>query len=197
MDRYSKGGRCSRGIGPWILWLVIAALAAPAGATEIAMAPGDPAPEIVGWNLDGELETVAWKGITLVNFWTTWCQPCRREMPALQEAQDRLGADGLRVIGVTRETVELETVKTHLADVGVTYTILKLDGLHEKEWLHVGVVPTSFLINADGKLMRKYIGAQPEQVEGMLRDLEDAVAGRPLKPMVFAKPQPITDDGGR
>ena len=138
--------------------------------------------------MDHQLALVPYEGgVTLVNFWATWCEPCRQEMPELQRLQEKLGALGLTVVGMNLEIeTPHEDLLAHLEEYEITYPILRFD----KRWAWPGVatVPTSFLIASDGKILRKYVGAKPEQVEGLVRDIEDVIYGRPLKPMVMPDP---------
>ena len=57
---------------------------------------------------------------------------------------------------------------------------------HKKfKWEGVNILPTSFLVDADGVLLRRYVGALPEQIEGLKRDIDDVIHGRPLQPQVI------------
>lgn len=64
-----------------------------------------------------------WVGESLIlNFWATWCAPCRREMPLLQALHEDRGAGGLRVVGLALDNPE--DVRRYIAETGVTYTIV-------------------------------------------------------------------------
>lgn len=161
-----------------------AAQAAPG----LALAPGDPAPKMVAWTLDGELQIMEWQGFTLLNFWATWCEACRLEMPELQKMQDDFGDKGFRVFGLNREPISAEEVRTFLEGTGVQYPQLKPDAVLAERWAGINVLPTSYLIDAEGKILRKYVGASTQQIEGLRNDIENLVHGRPMGPMVIGKP---------
>lgn len=176
----------------WLAALALLAVAvAPAGAGELALAPGDTSPKMVAWTLDGDLTTVEWQGLTLFNFWATWCEACRLEMPELQKIQDEFAEQGLRIYGVNREFTSVDEVRTFLEGTGVKYPQLKPDKRLAKGWEGINVLPTSFLVNADGKILRKYVGASPRQVEGLREDIDNVLHGRPMGPMIIEKPEVV------
>src|ERR1700674_785174 len=89
--------------------------------------------------------------VVLVNFWATWCPPCRKEMPDLETLYGRFGSKGLVVLGISDE--EAFDVGTYLLPSGFTYPIL-VDPSH-KAWnqFHVEALPQSFVFDRAGKLV--------------------------------------------
>jgi thiol-disulfide isomerase/thioredoxin len=81
-----------------------------------------PLPELAFTDADGHPRTLAdWRGRTvLVNLWATWCVPCRREMPALDALQGKLGSDKFQVVAINIDTRNLEKPKAWLHEAGVT-----------------------------------------------------------------------------
>ncbi len=153
----------------------------------IALAPGDPAPLLRGISVEsGEVVYVDWGAtrLTLVNFWATWCVPCRDELPALQELFTRFKGEGLAIIGVTDQTVPNIEILSFTSMLGVRYPIVRIRSSISAEWGGVSALPASFLIGQDGKVVRRYVGATAEQVAGLVADVEAQIAGRPLAPMV-------------
>jgi thiol-disulfide isomerase/thioredoxin len=170
-----------------LLTVLLILVASAASAQQMALAPGDRAPALMGWDLEGKLQKVEWKGLTLLNFWATWCQPCRTEMPVLQELLARHREKGFRVIGMNKDSdASIEAMQEFLEEVPVDYPILKPD--LKTPWNDVLVVPTSFLIDGEGKILRKYVGATPEQIEGLERDVDNVLHGRPMGPMPMPGP---------
>ncbi|WP_374305959.1 TlpA disulfide reductase family protein [Methylocella sp.] len=116
-----------------------------------------PAPEIAFKSADGAPVTLAsFKGkATLVNFWATWCVPCRREMPALDRLQGKAGAEDFAVVAVNVDTARLERPKAFLAEIGVKnlafYADPSADALQvlKAEGLGLGL-PTTLLIDREG-----------------------------------------------
>jgi cytochrome c biogenesis protein CcmG, thiol:disulfide interchange protein DsbE len=121
-------------------------------------------PELQGGNL--ALPSLQGK-VVLVNFWATWCEPCREEIPWLIEFQDKYANQGLTILGVAmdeegKKVVDPFVQKTQF-DVGgkqetMSYPILiGNEDLAEKFGGLIGL-PTSVLISRDGKVVKRYIG---------------------------------------
>jgi cytochrome c biogenesis protein CcmG, thiol:disulfide interchange protein DsbE len=139
------------------------------GATEEPRAMGEvnrPAPAIALPTLDGnQLDLSAFRGqVVLVNFWGTWCEPCRREMPALQSAYTQLRDQGFMVIGVNLTDDEMtngtptETIRAFIEQYGVTYpTALDIEGKVTNDY-RVFPLPTSFFIDAQGRIRYVHVG---------------------------------------
>ena len=147
----------------------------------LALAPGDPAPFLTGTDLTGEISTIRWKEntATIVNFWATWCEPCRDEMPALQALYSRKAEDGLAVVGVHLLGSSKSEISSFVEDTGARYPILLGDVAVAQKWT-VGLLPTTFLVDGKGVVVRRYVGATPEQIEGLIADAEAFLDGRPL-----------------
>jgi thiol-disulfide isomerase/thioredoxin len=124
---------------------------------------GDRADALVLPNLQGQPTPLArWHGqLVLLNFWASWCGPCREEMPALARAQATYAARGFRVIGIAMD--EPVAVKAYLAQIPVDYPVLiGLDASPDPS-LHFGdtrgALPYSVLIGRDGLILRTKLGA--------------------------------------
>jgi thiol-disulfide isomerase/thioredoxin len=163
----------------------------------MALAPGDEAPQLLGYDLKQTVVDLPYEGLTLVNFWSTWCEPCRMEMPALESIYRKRGRDGLKIVGVLHSDHSPDDeIAVYLDDLGVSYPVLRLHRRFAKPWGSVSVVPTSFLVNDEGRILRRYSGALPEQVEGMMRDIHNALDGKPLGEQVIPEPpEEVTDEG--
>lgn len=124
-------------------------------------APDFTAPELRG----GTIELSQYRGkVVVLNFWGTWCEPCKRELPALQQAYEQFSDQGLMVIGVNLtddEQVNGQTiadVAAFLAQYGVTYPIaLDTEGTITEAY-RVFPLPTSFFITPDGQIRYVHIG---------------------------------------
>lgn len=173
--------------------LLASCMAGPASlaTTGIALAPGDKAPALIGVDLDGgKGRALDWQAqrFTLVNFWATWCVPCQQEMPALQQLHERYRAQGLQLVGVHWQEIANTEIKLFVDTWGVTYSILRASPKTSKEWGGISALPASFLIDRKGTILRRYVGATPEQTAGLVADMEAVMAGRPLPPMVIPAP---------
>lgn len=113
-------------------------------------------------DLDGSARRVAdWEGkVRVVNFWATWCGPCREEIPALIRIQSRYGARGVQVIGIALD--DLDRVRPFAAEMGINYPTLMagIDGLDlaTAAGNKVGALPFTVYIDRQGKVVHAELG---------------------------------------
>ena len=111
-------------------------------------------PDFILPDLSGKLQDVSqWDGkVVLVNFWATWCPPCRREIPAFIELQDQYREHGLQIVGVAID--EPEVVRQFADTVGVNYPMLngtlKATQLARAFGNSYGALPYSVLVDRHG-----------------------------------------------
>jgi len=93
--------------------------------------------------------------VVLLNFWATWCPPCRKEMPDLEMLYRRFGAQGLIILGIDDE--EAETVKPFIAQQGITYPVLLDPGRKVNTLFQIEGIPKTFVYDRDGKIVAQSI----------------------------------------
>jgi len=98
--------------------------------------------------------------VVLVNFWATWCPPCRKEMPDMEALYQRFASRGLVILGVSDE--EAATVQKFLDQQKYTYPILLDPGRKVNTLFSVQGIPKSFLYDRDGKLVTEAIDRRTE-----------------------------------
>jgi peroxiredoxin len=114
-------------------------------------------------SLDGKtysLEGLRGK-VVLLNFWATWCPPCRKEMPDMQKLYAELAAKGFVVLAVSDE--KRDVVEKFLADKGYTFPVLLDEGRKVHESFDVEGIPKSFLFGRVGKIVGQAIDMRTER----------------------------------
>ena len=128
-----------------------------------ALKTGDSVAAIRRPDLAGQTRALdEWRGkLVLVNFWASWCGPCREEMPLLDRTQQQLAAKGLQIVGIASDSAA--ATRDYLDAVPVHYPILiddpaKGEALSGTFGNDHDVLPYSVLIGADGRLLARRAG---------------------------------------
>jgi Thiol-disulfide isomerase and thioredoxins len=132
---------------------------------------GTPAPDFTLETLDGKsvsLSSLRGKAV-VVNFWATWCGPCKIETPWLVELQNQYGAQGLQIVGVAMDDSGKDEIARFAKDMGVNYPVLLGKEAVGDAYGGVPALPESFFISRDGKIVDKIMGLQGRS------EIEDAV----------------------
>lgn len=132
---------------------------------------GTPAPNFTLQTLDGKnlsLSDLRGKAV-LVNFWATWCGPCKIETPWLVEMQNQYGSAGLQVVGVAMDDSGKDDIEKFAKEMGVNYPVLMGKEAVGDAYGGVAALPESFFVGRDGKIVDRIIGLKGRD------DIEDAV----------------------
>ncbi|HEY5162372.1 MAG TPA: TlpA disulfide reductase family protein [Terriglobales bacterium] len=97
--------------------------------------------------------------VVLVNFWATWCPPCRIEMPGFQAVYDRNRSRGFVVLGISTDASGSESVRAFLAEHQITYPVAMASASVIQGFGRPNVLPTSFLIDRQGRIRNEVRGA--------------------------------------
>ena len=98
----------------------------------------------------------------VVNFWATWCGPCKIEMPWLVDLQKKYGDQGLQIVGITKDDTNEDTIAKFTQKMGVNYTVLVGNQQVVDLYGGVGGLPTSFFVNRSGKVVHEIVGLDSE-----------------------------------
>lgn len=135
-----------------------------------AVESGQAAPDFELTTLDGEsikLSELRGKGV-LINFWASWCKPCRDEMPAIQRVYDRYKDKDLEVLAVNIAETEV-TVDGFVRHLDLTFPILMDKNREVTKQYGIGPIPSSIFVSPEGKVVGKVSGQMAEgQIESMV-----------------------------
>jgi thiol-disulfide isomerase/thioredoxin len=109
--------------------------------------------------------------VVLVDFWASWCVPCRQSFPWMNALQERYGARGLRVVAINLDK-ERALADKFLAAHPATFTVAFDPSGKTAEAYRVAAMPSSFLISRDGKILVRHAGFDPKKTS----ELENAIA---------------------
>ena len=135
----------------------------------------DPAPEFKLDGLSGRLLSLAdFHGkVVLLNFWATWCGPCRAEIPDLVELQKKYN-DRLQIVGlaVKDDDEDVDAIKNFITKSGINYPVAVATDEIRLQYGGVAALPTSFVIDAEGRVVQKHEGLRdPVLYEVEIRSL--------------------------
>jgi thiol-disulfide isomerase/thioredoxin len=104
-----------------------------------------------------------WAGkVVLVNFWATWCPPCRMEIPELLELKKEYG-DRLEIVGISEDDDGPETVVKFVRQKGMTYPVVMATKELVASYGGVPALPTTFVVNTEGRVVTKHSGLYPKE----------------------------------
>jgi thiol-disulfide isomerase/thioredoxin len=126
--------------------------------------------------LDGKAHPLEqWRGkVLVVNFWATWCAPCREEIPGFVKFQGQYGTHGVQIVGIAIDTAE--RVAPYIQEIGINYPIL-VGGIEMMDFARqignrAGVLPFTVVIDRHGEVVTTLVGiVRPEKLANVLGPL--------------------------
>lgn len=110
--------------------------------------------------LDGtEIDSADLMGnVVVLNFWATWCGPCKLEMPALQSLHEDRSADGVVVLGLATDAGRGDGIPGFLDERGIDYPVGRATRAHRSAFGGISAIPTTFIIDRDGVVRHRVVG---------------------------------------
>jgi peroxiredoxin len=139
---------------------------------------GQPAPDFALASLDGKtlkLSDFHGKAVVL-NFWATWCEPCKIEMPWFVELQKKYGAQGVQVLGVAMDDSEVKEIGDFAKKMGVNYPIMIGKEAVGDQYGGIPYLPSTFYIDRDGKVVDRVFGLPPGGRSEIEADIQKTLA---------------------
>jgi len=140
-----------------------------------------PAPAWKLKDVDGNVvSSDQFKGkVVVLDFWATWCGPCRSEIPGYIRLQKKYAKDGLVIVGASTTDQGPDVVKKFIADHGMNYQIVVGGEDIASEFGGLEGIPTTFIINRDGMIVDKKIGAlETDEYEKLLLNVLKPAAAK-------------------
>jgi len=175
--------------GPLMISASTPTQAAGAGSVQFAASPA-PLPEFTARSLDGQtVRSEQWRGkVTLVNFWATWCSPCRAEIPDLLRLQTKY-RDHLRIVGISADEGDVTPVRNFAAALRMDFPIVMLTPELDRLFGGVHALPVTLLVDREGKIVKKHMGAiDAKTVELEVRVLAGLAPGVRVERITGATP---------
>jgi thiol-disulfide isomerase/thioredoxin len=143
---------------------------------------GTPAPDFTLETLDGKtvsLSSLRGKAV-VVNFWATWCGPCKIETPWLVELQNQYGAQGLQIVGVAMDDSGKDEIARFAKAMGMNYPVVLGKEAVGEAYGGVSYLPESFFVGRDGKIVDKIMGLEGRsEIEDAIKKALNTQAGSP------------------
>jgi len=98
--------------------------------------------------------------VVLIEFWATWCPPCRASVPVIERLHKTFAGQGLVVLGISIDE-QWDAVRSFAREKGISYAVLKGNDEVSAQYM-VRLVPTMFLVGKDGMIARQYVGGEEE-----------------------------------
>ena len=156
-------------------WLTVQVKTMNSGRGEETLLLEEPAPDFTLKDLEGEEWSLSeLKGkVVVINFWATWCPPCRAEMPMIQTVYREYREQGLEVLSIDVRESE-KTVRKFIEENGVDFPILMDEEGEVSELYNISAFPTTFVIDTRGVVKKVYVGLDPffhSTLTGMIKAL--------------------------
>jgi peroxiredoxin len=162
-------------IGGLLVFLVLLPMASGCGSEGEAKGL---APDFSLNDLSGRsISLTQYRGqVTLVDFWATWCPPCRMSIPELVSLQEKYGQKGLVILGISLDSpqqVPDEYLRVFKSELQINYKILRYNQKVIESYFgnESPAIPTMFLIDRNGKIRKKFVGFRPGAIEESLKGL--------------------------
>ncbi len=123
--------------------------------------------------------------VVMLEFWATWCPPCRASVPELIDLHERFQGRDFALIAISLDNSK-SAVKDFVDEFNIPYIMLMNDGGVDEQY-GVFSIPTSFIVGRDGKVVSKHAGYGEGMIDGIIEDIEELLA-EPVQPEVPAAP---------
>jgi peroxiredoxin len=164
----------------WVLLLVIAVAASGCSKKEVPAQEGAAAPDFTLQDLSGkQVQLSSLKGkVVLVNFWATWCPPCREEIPSMVKLNQVMQGKNFQMLAISVDEGGKQAVQEFFRQNGLSLPALfDTDGSVSRRYGTTGV-PETFIVDGKGMIRKKVIGGVDWSAPEVLQYLEELMQGK-------------------
>ncbi len=166
-----------------VVMMVIATILAVGGfrGAQLVYADLESAPKVNLKDVDGNsFQLSDYKGkVVIVNFWAVWCPPCKLEIPSLIDLYRKYAEKGLMVVGIALDSGKDDDIRNKAKEFGITYPVINGDHNVRRDFGGIRAVPTTLVINQEGKIYKTYLGYREKAV---IEEDVQALIGPPEPP---------------
>ena len=155
-------------------FLVVGLLFAVFGTVSSFAQSRDKAPNFSLKTGDGKVvELAKLKGrVVVLNFWATWCGPCRKEIPGFLEAYEKYRSKGLEIVGISLDQSGWDVVKPFVEKARITYPVVVGDGKLANAYGGIQAIPTTVIVDREGNIASRHVGYfTPVAFERLIKEM--------------------------
>jgi thiol-disulfide isomerase/thioredoxin len=161
----------------WAL-LAILALWAGAGPSLAAVKAGDTFPDLTTFKLEGKLPADLTNKVVMIDFWASWCDPCKDSFPVMDELQKRYGPKGFAIIAINVDENRAE-MEDFLKKNNVSFTLVRDAGQKLVEKTGISTMPSSFILDRTGKVRFYHPGYRGNETRKKYEQEIESLVGKP------------------
>jgi len=117
--------------------------------------------------------------VLVVDFWASWCEPCKREIPQYNKIVESLAGQDFQMIGYAVESGSIDEVRKSAAELGIHYQVVMGTDEVTQAFGNYRGLPTTFVIGRDGKIYKKYEGTSENKVAQVAKDVKQLLEAPP------------------
>jgi thiol-disulfide isomerase/thioredoxin len=156
--------------------LALGVMATTTLAADKGIKAGDSFPELTSFSLEGKLPDDLKGKVVLVDFWASWCGPCKDSFPVMEELQTRFGNKGLVVLAVNLDD-DSATMNDFLKKHPVTFTVVRDAKKKLVSTVNIKSMPSSFVLSPDGKVTSVHKGFHGQETRAQyFKEIEELIA---------------------